>query len=305
MNRTSAFDFSQILPLEMSLEIFKHLNVKDLVICSRVSHLFRIIAQHNVLWEEESKIFNYKRENDASAYSLWSAHIKKTKGSASQKAYAVGCAWQDKNNKLAEQWLIASSRLGYTPAIMSLEKMAEEGGRKEEAGNWNKLHLLLADANQVDKAIAHVLSDATFTVAKKFADKYDPDFKHSYVRSFEYLKRAASHLHLEAIFWLGCAYYEGHGIEQSIEKALEYWDIAADQGHTDAQFLMGRAYYLGEGVDPSHKEAMKYLKAASKQNHPMAQNLLAHIKRENPNKIKKIVRTRLAVKNKGTPSISK
>ena len=47
---------------------------------------------------------------------------------------------------------------------------------------------------------------------------------------------------------LGCMYREGHGVDQSYERAAEYYEAAARQGDAEAQNNLGALYCNGQGV---------------------------------------------------------
>jgi TPR repeat protein len=70
---------------------------------------------------------------------------------------------------------------------------------------------------------------------------------------------------------LGDVYREGHGVDQSYEKAVEYYTMAAEQGYANAQYNVGVMYELGQGVEQSYEKAVKYYTMAVEQGDASAQ----------------------------------
>lgn len=64
----------------------------------------------------------------------------------------------------------------------------------------------------------------------------------------------------EAQFYLGLAYYNGEGMEQSKSQAVYWWNKAAEHGNANAQFNLGVAYDNGEGVEQSSSKAIYWWK---------------------------------------------
>jgi TPR repeat protein len=85
----------------------------------------------------------------------------------------------------------------------------------------------------------------------------------SYEKAAEYYTMAAEQGHADAQYNLGVMYDNGHGVEQSYEKAAEYYTMAAEQGDAGAQYNLGAMYLSGEGVEQSYSIARKWwIKAA-------------------------------------------
>ena len=67
-----------------------------------------------------------------------------------------------------------------------------------------------------------------------------------------------------AIYDLGCCYFEGsHGLPQDHAKGLELWHRAADLGNQKSYLNVGCAYYEGNGVEMDEKKAIHYWELAA------------------------------------------
>ena len=75
----------------------------------------------------------------------------------------------------------------------------------------------------------------------------------------------------EAQFYLGVAYENGKGVEQSYSQAVYWWKKAAEQGLEIAQYNLGAAYDNGKGVKQSYSQAVYWYKKAAEQNFAIAQ----------------------------------
>jgi TPR repeat protein len=85
---------------------------------------------------------------------------------------------------------------------------------------------------------------------------------------------AAEQGHLRAQYNLGVMYKNGHGVEQSYEKAAEYYTMAVEQGHAGAQYNLGCMYNDGRGVEQSHEKAVEFYTMAAEQGQEDAIKLL-------------------------------
>ena len=65
--------------------------------------------------------------------------------------------------------------------------------------------------------------------------------------------------------YLGAAYQNGRGVQQSDEGAVHWYRQAADQGHAVAQCSLGFAYKYGQGVEQSDKGAVHWYRQAADQ----------------------------------------
>ena len=59
---------------------------------------------------------------------------------------------------------------------------------------------------------------------------------------------------------------------------MRWYQLAADQGHAAAQFFMGIAYEEGQGVDESDEEAVQWYQLAADQGHADAQSFLMSLR---------------------------
>ena len=73
---------------------------------------------------------------------------------------------------------------------------------------------------------------------------------------------------------LGEMYHDGHGVEQSYEKAAEWYLKAAEQGYANAQYNLGLMYENGRSVKQSFEKAAEWYLKAAEQGLAIAQCLL-------------------------------
>ena len=78
-----------------------------------------------------------------------------------------------------------------------------------------------------------------------------------------YLKKAADKGRIEAIGYLGDAYFKGLGVERNIKRGLELYERSADGGSVESMFSIGNEYLLGRNVECDYGKAFSYLKKAS------------------------------------------
>lgn len=79
----------------------------------------------------------------------------------------------------------------------------------------------------------------------------------------DWLKQAIDHNDADGFFELANCYYEGIGVEESIDCALSYYERAAQQNHPDAMNNLADMYLNGEGTEIDEKAALLwFLKAA-------------------------------------------
>ena len=72
-------------------------------------------------------------------------------------------------------------------------------------------------------------------------------------------------------------YENGHGVEQSYEKAVEWYRKAADQGNAAAQYNLGNMYSWGKGVEQSNEKAAEWYRKAADQGDPDAKKRLSEL----------------------------
>ena len=63
---------------------------------------------------------------------------------------------------------------------------------------------------------------------------------------------------------------DGHGVDQSNEKAIELVKMAADRAHARAQYNLGMCYNNGEGVDQSKELAREWVTKSAAQGYEQA-----------------------------------
>ena len=78
----------------------------------------------------------------------------------------------------------------------------------------------------------------------------------------------------EAQLRMGYRYWNGDGVEKSVNQAIAYFKKAADKGNVDAQLELGEIYYDGEGVNKDEKTAKIWLEKAAAQGNERAKKIL-------------------------------
>ena len=53
-------------------------------------------------------------------------------------------------------------------------------------------------------------------------------------------------------------YYNGEGVEKSIEEAIKWWRRSAENGNSKAQVSLGAMYYDGKGVEKDMVQALMW-----------------------------------------------
>ena len=75
--------------------------------------------------------------------------------------------------------------------------------------------------------------------------------------------RAVELKHAGAYNNVGCAYFNGDGVEMDKKIAVHYWHQAAELGNAGAYFNIGTAYDKGRGVEVDKKKAIHYWELAA------------------------------------------
>ena len=108
---------------------------------------------------------------------------------------------------------------------------------------------------------------------QKGADAYA---KKEYVRSAEFLKRAAERGNVEALFGLGKLYWNGEGVPRDYAMAVRCYEKAAEKGNVEGMLIAGWLYYRGykseNGIilEKDLKKARKYYMMAADRNEERA-----------------------------------
>ncbi len=64
---------------------------------------------------------------------------------------------------------------------------------------------------------------------------------------------------------LGLLYYNGEGVDKSLEKAAKLFSQSAEMGNAEAQYHLGWMYDNGKGVVQSDTEAVEWYRKAAEQ----------------------------------------
>lgn len=91
------------------------------------------------------------------------------------------------------------------------------------------------------------------------------------LRPRKFLLSAAQKGNAAAQFYVGLAYDEGTGFQQSYDLARQWYIRAAKQGFIAAQLYLGRIYELGLGVTVNYKETASWYTAAAQHGSPEGQ----------------------------------
>jgi uncharacterized protein len=88
------------------------------------------------------------------------------------------------------------------------------------------------------------------------------------------LRPLADHGNVEAEYFLGSMYYEGHEVPRRYVVAAQWYRKAAEQSYRDAQAALGEMYYGGYGVSQNDAMAIAWWRKATDQGDSGAQNSL-------------------------------
>ena len=97
-----------------------------------------------------------------------------------------------------------------------------------------------------------------------------------YIRSAEFLKRAAERGNVEALFGLGKLYWNGQGVPRDYTMAIRCYEKAAEKGKVEAMLIAGWLYYRGykseNGIilEKDLEKARKYYMMAADRNEERA-----------------------------------
>lgn len=91
----------------------------------------------------------------------------------------------------------------------------------------------------------------------------------------EYYEKSANQGNALGAFYLGYSYARGYGVKQNESEAVKWYLKAAEQEEVNALHFLGSAYYEGLlGLEVNHKTAVGYLCRASKAGHSESAPLL-------------------------------
>ncbi len=82
-------------------------------------------------------------------------------------------------------------------------------------------------------------------------------------KRFRWLRAAAQEGNVEAMFFLGDAYYTGRGIERDYAKSAGWYLAAARQDHAQAMTNLAYLYLNGYGVKKDYEKAFNWFKSAA------------------------------------------
>ena len=108
----------------------------------------------------------------------------------------------------------------------------------------------------------------------KAVDLYETAVQNDFPKALEALKKLAN-LKQEGNAYaqrtLSRLYYQGMGVERSVEQAFYWLQKSADQGEPLAQYNLSQLYHYGVGVKKDLRKAFYWLKKSAEQGEPLAQ----------------------------------
>ena len=117
--------------------------------------------------------------------------------------------------------------------------------------------------NSQDSTIAQK-ADEFFELAVRYDQASD------YPMAVREYQKAAELGHVEAMYNLAVAYFQGDGVQQNYQKAQAWYQKAADMGHASAKYNLGSMYFYGQGVDANQSHALTLWQQAAEQGNAKA-----------------------------------
>ena len=152
-----------------------------------------------------------------------------------------------KDYDAAASWFVRAHEQHHTGATYFLGKMHATGvGLSKDS---NKAKSYFEECSGVDVRAQYELGILYFN---------DDQIRHDYVKSAEWMEKAAKNGHAEAQFMLGQFYKNGVGVDKDADEAVRWLTAAALNRHTGAQILLGNMYRLGDGVIADRNESDKW-----------------------------------------------
>lgn len=96
-----------------------------------------------------------------------------------------------------------------------------------------------------------------------------------YDKALEIFEETADDWNGESNYYLGMIYYEGKGVDISLQKAFNNFIKSADKKNPKAQLMVGLMYKEGKGVIKNEEQAYKWFKLSAEANNADAQYQLA------------------------------
>ncbi|WP_227546274.1 tetratricopeptide repeat protein [Moraxella catarrhalis] len=107
-------------------------------------------------------------------------------------------------------------------------------------------------------------ADEFFELAVRYDQASD------YAMAVREYQKAAELGHVEAMYNLAVAYFQGDGVQQNYQKAHAWYQKAADMGHASAKYNLGSMYFYGQGVAANQSHALVLWQQAAKQGNAKA-----------------------------------
>lgn len=118
-----------------------------------------------------------------------------------------------------------------------------------------------AEAESVAEAAEENTAEAADwqSIFDEAAELYYVDY--DYPAAFEKLQGAEESENADALYLLGCCYYDGHGAGKDATKGIELLTKAAELGSINAEYVLAEAYRTGTGVEADKEKADELYKA--------------------------------------------
>ena len=198
----------------------------------------------------------------------------------------------DVDKEAAFEWMKKAAEGGWKQSYYPLAVKYYNGTgvekNLEQAEFWGRKALEVKDANtQNAQKLLNLIEKAkqqtaqkqsqNVNVSKNYPSQVQADFERgrdlykqqNYTESLEYLEKAAKEGHVEALVYIGEAYYYGRGLTQNIGHAYKFLEAAALRGSRTAQSYIAsgiigsnyaflwKAYAKDQGFKNAHEEYIK------------------------------------------------
>lgn len=137
---------------------------------------------------------------------------------------------------------------------------------KSSSSEMSDLDYLVKCAKQGD-------ADAQFALASCYK-KGEHGLPQDEAAAFSWFLAAAQQGHVDAMFWVGIAYFDGKGVRQNGTEGLRWMTLAAQRGDQMAQCSVGMEYYYGHICKKDWAKARYWFKLSAAQGNDMAMEYL-------------------------------
>ena len=221
------------------------------------------------LCKEAERLFGENKYKDAIA--LWRDAANEN---CAQALYMLGVCYnfnlgidepdEAKRGVIASDYFVKAAELGHADAqcFAGLCYLHGIGVERDETAALSLLHKAAKqDCTQAINNLA-LLCDKGVGVA--------PD-QDCATECFKWFKKSADLGDPTGQYYVGKAYYDGHGVACDYSEAVKWYELSARQGFADALFCLGECYDDGDGVEENAEDAFCLYLLAAQKNHAKAQ----------------------------------